>query len=327
VAEPSAFDQTAPMALKDLLRTADLTVDDMAQVLDLAAHLKAHPHDRSDLLAHEGVAVYFNKPSTRTRLSFATAITRLGGTPTILGPSDLQLGRGETIEDTARVLSRMMQAFVIRTFADDEVARFAAAASIPVINALTDGHHPCQSLADLLTIREIFGRLDGITVAYVGDGDNNVTHSLMEGCALVGAAIRVGSPEGHQPQRGVTERARAIAATTGGQVEITDSVSDAVRGADVVYTDTWMSMGIAADQERIRFESLRPYQVNDELMALAAPHAVFLHDLPAHRGEEVTADVMDGPRSHIWDQAHNRLCTSQAMLVALLEGRLTGTAG
>jgi ornithine carbamoyltransferase len=309
------------MALKDLLRTSDLTAEDLTTLLDLAASLKADPHSRRDLLRSETVAMYFSKPSTRTRLSFGTAIARLGGVPQVLGFSDLQLGRGETIEDTAHVLSRMVKAFVLRTFADDDAARFARAASIPVVNALTDGHHPCQSLADLLTIREVFGGLEGLTVAFVGDGENNVTHSLMEACALAGVAVRVGSPAGHQP----SEEVQGVVARLGGDLRVTESAAEAVTGAHVVYTDTWMSMGVADALRGSRFTALAPYQVTEELMALAAPDAIFLHDLPAHRDEEVVTSVIDGPRSRIFDQAGNRLCTAQAVLVALLEGQLTGS--
>jgi len=313
--------QTAGVALKDLLRTSDLTAADLAALLDLAAELKADPHQRGDLLGNESVAVYFNKPSTRTRLSFATAIARLGGLPQILGPSDLQLDRGETVEDTARVLERMVKAFVIRTFADDDVARFAAAATtMPVINALTDHHHPMQSLADLLTMREIFGSLSGLTVAYLGDAHNNTTHSLIEGCALAGVHVRVAAPAGFEPTPDVLQAVAGLPGT----VEVTREASDAVDGVDVVYTDTWMSMGVSHELRHSRTEALQPYQVTAALLEKAAGHAVFMHDLPAHRGEEMTAEVIDGPRSRIFDQAENRLCTAQAVLVALLERRLQG---
>jgi ornithine carbamoyltransferase len=218
----------------------------------------------------------------------------------------------------------MVKAFVIRTFADSEVARFAATAStMPVINALTDGHHPCQSLADLLTMREIFGSLAGLTVAYLGDAHNNTTHSLIEGCALAGAHLRIAAPAGFEPASDVLRGVAGLAGT----IEVTDRASEAVDGVDVVYTDTWMSMGVSDELRHARVTALHPFQVTTELLDKAAGHAVFMHDLPAHRGEEVTAEVIDGPRSRVFDQAENRLCTAQAVLVALLERRLEGSAG
>lgn len=309
--------------MKDLLRTADLSAADLEALLDLSAHLKAAPHALGSLLRHETVALYFNKPSTRTRLSFATAVTRLGGTPQVLGPGDLQLGRGETVEDTARVVSRFNQAFVIRTFSDDEVARFAAAATIPVVNALTDGHHPCQSLADLLTLRERFGKLGGLKLAYIGDG-NNVTHSLMEAGALAGMTVAVATPAGYEPDAAVTAHAQRVAERTGGRIEVTTDPAEAASGAHAIYADVWLSMGDPEEERGRRLADLAPYRVTAAIMAEADGEAVFLHCLPAHRGEEVDADVMDGPRSLVFDQAGNRLCTAQAVLAALLEARLEG---
>ena len=309
--------------LKDLLRTADLRADDLAALLELSAHLKAKPHAEAGLLAGETVGVYFNKPSTRTRLSVGTAIVRLGGVPQVLGPNDLQLGRGETIEDTARVMSRYLRAFVVRTFSDADVARFAAAASIPVVNALTDGHHPCQSLADLLTVRERFGALAGLRLAYVGDG-NNVAHSLMEAGALAGMEVAVATPEGYEPDDAVTADAQRLAKAHGGVVTVVRDPGEAVAGAHAVYTDVWLSMGDADDERARRLADLEAYRVTEALMAQARDDAVFLHCLPAHRGEEVAAEVIDGPRSVVFDQAENRLCTVQALLLALLDGRLDG---
>ncbi|MBK7973454.1 MAG: ornithine carbamoyltransferase [Deltaproteobacteria bacterium] len=310
--------------LKDLLTTADLTPADLAYVLDLAAAFKAAPR-RSSTLERETVVLYFNKASTRTRVSFETAVARLGGTPIMVGPSDLQLGRGETIEDTARVVSRYARAFVIRTFADDDVRRFAAAASIPVVNALTDLHHPCQSLADLLTLRERLGPLVGRRVAYVGAG-NNVAHSLLEAGALAGLEVRIGTPRDYGPDPRIVARARVIAATTGARIVLTHDPGEAVAGVDAVYTDVWTSMGDTDSERelRARIAALVPFQVNAELLAYAAPHAIFLHCLPDHRGEEVTADVVDGPRSVVFDQAENRLHTAVAVLEALLGGALAG---
>jgi ornithine carbamoyltransferase len=309
--------------LKDFLRTAALAPGDLAALLDLAAEFKAAPYRRRDMLANDTVVLYFNKPSTRTRLSFETAVARLGGTPTVVGPNDLQLGRGETIEDTARVTSRYARAFVIRTYADEEVRRFAAAAAIPVINALTDRHHPCQSLADLFTLREARGRLEGIRLAYVGDG-NNVAHSLMEAAALAGLDMRVATPRNHAPDAGIVEAARAVAAANGGALSVGADPRAAVEGADAVYTDVWLSMGTPEAERAERLAAFLPYQVNARLMARAKPDAIFMHCLPDHRGEEVTAEVVDGPRSVVFDQAENRLHTSVALLAALLERRLAG---
>lgn len=310
--------------LKDLLRTADLTPHDVYHVLDLAAHYKRHPHRQKTLLSGETVVLYFNKPSTRTRISFETAVARLGAVPIGVGPNDLQLGRGETIEDTARVMSRYSKAFVIRTFKDEDVARFAAAASIPVINALTDGHHPCQSLADLLTLREVFGHLEGVSLAYLGDG-NNVTHSLLEAGALAGVNVRVATPKSYGCDPAVVERARSIAQRTGSKILITEDPAEAVRGAHALYTDVWLSMGHAESERATRIQALGPYQVNDALMSQASPEAIFMHCLPDHRGEEVTAEVVDGARSVVFDQAENRLHTSTAILEALIRRELHGS--
>jgi ornithine carbamoyltransferase len=240
-----------------------------------------------------------------------------------VGPSELQLGRGETIEDTARVISRFAKAFVIRTFADDDVHRFADAASIPVINALTDRHHPCQALADLMTLRRHFGWLKGMRLAYLGDG-NNVAHSLMEACALAGIDIVVATPPGYEPDPEVRATAERIAAGPGSLVLTTHDPLAAVAGAHAVYTDVWVSMGDGDDERSQRAEALRPYQVSAAVMAHADPEAVFLHCLPAHRGEEVAAAVIDGPRSLVLDEAENRMHTAQALLVALELGLLEG---
>jgi ornithine carbamoyltransferase len=309
--------------LKDLLRTSDLSPKDLELLLELAAAFKADPYRHRTRLANDTVVLYFNKPSTRTRLSFETAVARLGGVPTMVGSADLQLGRGETIEDTARVVSRYARAFIIRTFADEDVRRFAAAASIPVVNALTDLHHPCQSMADLLTLREKKGELRGAKLAYVGDG-NNVAHSLIEAAALSGVHLSVATPAMFAPDREVIARARAAGESTGAALTVgTDPVA-AVDGADAVYTDAWVSMGTADAERARRIEVLRPYQVNSALMARAKPDAIFMHCLPDHRGEEVTAEIVDGPRSVVFDQAENRLHTSIAILCALVDRRLQG---
>ena len=303
-----------------LLRIADLSADDLNALLALAASFKADPYLHRRFLANETVLLYFNKPSTRTRISFETAVVRLGGVPIGIGPSDLQLGRGETIEDTARVVSRYARAFVIRTFADDDVARFAASSSIPVINALTDLHHPCQALADLLTLREKCRDLSRVRLAYVGDG-NNVAHSLIEAAALAGMSLHVATPAAFAPDPAIVAAARARACDTGATIEIGEDPVAAVRGADAIYTDVWVSMGDPESERAARFAALAPYQVNAALLAHAKPDAIFLHCLPDHRGEEVTAEVVDGPRSVVFDQAENRLHTAIAVLYALVERR------
>lgn len=311
--------------LQHLLAVADLSRSDLAALLRAAHAYKREPHRSSTLLRGESVTLYFNKPSTRTRLSFETAVHRLGGLPIVVGPQDLQMGRGETIEDTARVISRYSRAFVTRTYQDAEIRRFSRAATIPVINALTNGHHPCQALADMLTLEEEFGDLRGLTVAYVGAG-NNVTHSLMEACALAGAHCRIGAPKDLGPDAALLARASAVAAREGGSVEVVEDPVDAVTGADAVYTDTWHSMGDPDDEREERSRALAPYRVDDGLMARAKPRAIFLHCLPAHRGEEVTDEVADSGASRIFVQAENKLHTSLAVLDALVGRWLEGAA-
>jgi ornithine carbamoyltransferase len=309
--------------MKDLLRIADLTPLDLQVLLDLSEQVKHTPHRWPDALGGDTVVTYFAKPSTRTRLSFGSAIAHLGGVPEIVGPNELQLGRGETIEDTAEVISRYARAFVIRTFDDEDVRRFAAAASIPVISALTDLHHPCQALADLLTLRQHFGGLEGLKLAYLGDG-NNVVHSLLEACALAGVDIAVATPVGFEPDEQIRTDAEAIARRTGAIVDVTHDPLRAAAGAHAVYTDVWLSMGDREEERAARARSLQPYQVNDAVMAEAANDAVFMHCLPAHRGEEVAGSVIDGPRSVVLDEAENRMHTAQALLLALLTGALVG---
>jgi ornithine carbamoyltransferase len=280
-------------AIPDLLRVADVDAERFADLLDLAAAFKREPLAHGSALTGRTVACYFAKPSTRTRVSFETATYRLGGLPIMLRPDELQLGRGEPIADTARVLSRYCDAIVVRTFAQRDVIELAEHASVPVINALTDEHHPCQAIADCLTLREHFGALDGLPVAYVGDA-NNVAASLSEAAALTGIDLRIATPSGGSPQ-------------------------EAVAGAAAVYTDVWVSMGQEAWAKQRR-AMLADYRVTPELMALARPDAIFMHCLPAHRGEEVDAAVIDGPASEVWHQAGNRLPTEQALLYALLTG-------
>ena len=308
----SAAEGTATMP-RHLLRLADLDHDGVLMLLDLAAQMKDEPHEFLDAFPGETVACYFEKPSTRTRVSFAAAAHRLGMLPLGLGPSELQLSRGETIADTARTLSAYAAAIVMRTFRQSDVDEMARFASVPIVNALTDEHHPCQALADLLTLRERYGRLDGLRVAFVGDGDNNVVHSLVEATALTGIELVVCSPAERRPADAVVDAARE----TGGTVELAHDVAEGVAGADAVYTDVWVSMGEESDAAERR-AALRPYSVTPEVMAHAKPGAIFLHCLPAHRGEEVVDEVIDGPRSAVWQQAANREPTEQALLYALV---------
>ncbi|HET9929858.1 MAG TPA: ornithine carbamoyltransferase [Polyangiaceae bacterium] len=307
--------------MKDLIRTSDLSPADFKYLLARAQKFKQNPHARRSLLAGESVCLYFAKPSTRTRVSFETAVTRLGGAPISLGPNDVQLGRGESIEDTAQVWSRFAKAIVIRTFKDDDVDRLAKAASIPVINALTDGHHPCQSLADMMTLVEHRGSLKKCRIAYLGDG-NNVAISLMQAAALCGSHIVLGCPKDYSVRPELVEAAQRLAEKTGGSVNVTEDPEAAANGADALYTDVWLSMGDADAEKEVRQRVLAPYQVSERLMARAKSDAIFLHCLPAHRGEEVSAGVMDGPRSVVWEQAENRLHTAVAVLYALIERKL-----
>jgi ornithine carbamoyltransferase len=305
-----------------LLRIADLSRGELDALLQLAAAMKRKPQGWRKTLRGASVACYFSKPSTRTRVSVEAAVYRLGALPIMLRPDELQLGRGEPISDTARVLSSYCAAIVIRTFAQADVEAVAASASVPVINALTDDHHPCQALADLLTVREHFDALEGVALAYVGDG-NNVAHSLMEAGALAGMDVRIACAPGYEPDATVLRDAQAVADEHGGRVRVTADPREAVHGAQAVYTDVWVSMGDEAEQEA-RLAQLRDYQVTPELMALAGPEAIFLHCLPAHRGQEVAAEVIDGPRSAVFAQAANRLPTEQAALYVLTTGDWEG---
>ncbi len=310
--------------MKDLLRLTDLGRADLQLLLRLAHRFKNEPFRQRSELANQTVVLYFNKPSTRTRISVATAVARLGGIPIFVSPRELQLGRGESIEDTARTISRYARAFVIRTFRDEDVARFASAATIPVINALTDQHHPCQALADLLTIKEKIGPVESVRIAYVGDG-NNVCHSLMQGVAMLGGTIAIATPKGFEPNPALVVQAQTIAAETGGAVEISHDAARATTDAAAVYTDVWVSMGDPEDERARRIEAFHPYQVNASLMRRARANVKFMHCLPDHPGEEVSQEVLDSPASIIFDQAENRLHTAVALLHALLEQRLVGS--
>ena len=307
--------------LRHFTRVADLGRDDLAKVLDLAAALKRETRPY-DLLRGQTVACIFEKPSTRTRVSFATAIARLGATPVALSPQELQIGRGETIADTARSLSGYCAAIVVRTYTQETVDELAQWATVPVINALSDTHHPCQVLADLLTIRESFGDLPGHRLAFVGDGGDNVARSLLEGCALTGLDLTIVCPPEYEPDDPAVAAAREVAAEVHAFIEVRHEPRIGVRGADAVYADVWTSMGEEAQRAQ-RADVLKRYQVDAELMSLAGPGAIFLHCLPAKRGDEVTADVIDGMQSVVWQQSANRLPTEEALLVFLAEGGTT----
>jgi ornithine carbamoyltransferase len=302
---------------RHFLADDDLTPAEQAQVLDLAAELKLKRYGGPTPLQGRAIAVVFEKPSTRTRLSFEVGIAELGAHPVVIDANTTQLGRGETIEDTARVLSRYVSAIVIRTFGDDRIRELAAASSVPVVNALTDGYHPCQILADLQTIRERKGRTEGLTLTYLGDGANNMAHSYLLGAAMAGMNVRIGTPEGYLPEDDVVRRARSISATYGTDVVVTSDARAAASGADVLCTDVWVSMGMHDEAERRR--ALAPFALDEAALDLAAPDAVVLHCLPAHRGEEIAAAVIDGPQSAVWDEAENRLHAQKALLTWLLE--------
>ena len=301
---------------RHFLADDDLSPAEQAEVLDLALRLKADRFAERPLAGPRAVAVLFDKPSTRTRVSFSTGIAELGGYPLVLEAAGSQLGRGETEEDTARVLERQVAAIVWRTFAQERLERVAAVSRVPVVNALTDAFHPCQILADLLTVRERRGSLAGATLAYLGDGANNMAHSYALGGAVAGMHVRIGAPASASPDPAVVERARAVAATTGGSVEVTDDPAAAAGGADVLATDTWVSMG--QEDDPVRAAAFAPYALDEAAVARAAADVVVLHCLPAYRGKEIAAAVLDGPHSAVWDEAENRLHAQKALLVWLL---------
>lgn len=300
----------------DYLSVDDLSSEELASLLDLSEAVKKDPGSRSTALAGRSVALIFEKPSTRTRVSFEVAIASAGGHPLALSANDLQLGRGETVEDTGRVLSRYVDAIVLRTFEQERLETLARAATVPVINALSDFEHPCQALADLLTVREARGKLEGLTFTYLGDG-NNVTHSLLLAGAKAGMHVRAATPPGFEPIPQIVQRASDIASQTGGSIQVTTDWQAACSGADVLYTDVWASMGQEAEAEE-RALVFPAYALDEEKVALADPDVVVLHCLPAHRGQEITDAVIDGPRSRVWDQAENRLHTQKALLLRLL---------
>jgi ornithine carbamoyltransferase len=310
---------------RHLLRDDDLTPAEQAEVLALAAQLKATRHTAeapTPLRAPNGtprtVAVLFDKPSTRTRVSFSVGIADLGGSPLVIDTGSTQLNRGEPVADTARVLDRQVAAIVWRTFGQDRLDAMAAVSRVPVVNALTDEYHPCQILADLQTVAERKGSLAGLTFSYLGDGANNMAHSYLLGGALAGMHVRIGSPESFPPDPAVLKRAAEIATDTGGSVRWTDDAAAAADGADVLVTDTWVSMG-QEDEYETRIAPFRPYALDEAALARAAADAVVLHCLPAYRGKEIAAEVIDGPQSAVWDEAENRLHAQKALLTWLLE--------
>jgi len=306
---------------RHFLTDSDLSPAEQAEVLGLAAAVKMEPLGRQNLTGR-AVAVIFEKQSLRTRVSFEVGIAQLGGQPVVIDAQSTHFGRGESIEDAARVLSRYVDAVVIRTFSDERVAALAAASRVPVVNGLTDGFHPCQVLADLLTIQERLGGTAGRILAYVGDPGNNMAHSYLLGGTTAGLYVRIAGPAPFEPDPAVVAHARRIAALTGGGVEVLRDPAAAVAGADVVATDTWTSMGQEGDGHD-RVTPFRPYQVNGNLLAGAKPDAAVLHCLPAHRGEEITDEVLDGPASAVLDQAENRLHAQKALLLWLLEANPT----
>jgi ornithine carbamoyltransferase len=307
---------TSRGAKRDYVNENDWSPAEIEKLLDLAAQIKGRPDDWRGALVGRSLAMIFEKSSTRTRVSFEAGMFQLGGLGMFLSSRDLQLGRGEPLSDTARVLSRYVDGIMARTYAHSTVEELARFASIPVINGLSDLLHPCQALADYLTVRERFGTARGFSLCYVGDG-NNVAHSLLVTGAKLGSRVAVVTPPGFAPEPRVVEWARAAARETGGSILVTTSIEDGVSGAKAVYTDVWASMGQESEAED-RAKKFEPYRVTRRVMEMAAPDAIFLHCLPAHRGEEVAADVIDSPASAVFDQAENRLHAQKSLLVTLL---------
>ncbi|AMO61062.1 ornithine carbamoyltransferase [Mycolicibacterium phlei] len=304
--------------IRHFLRDDDLSPEEQAEVLAMAAEIKRAPFSRRPLEGPQGVAVIFDKNSTRTRFSFEIGIAHLGGHAVVVDGRSTQLGREETLEDTGRVLSRYVRAIVWRTFAQERLTAMASGATVPIVNALSDEFHPCQVLADLQTLAERKGRLAGLRMSYFGDGANNMAHSLMLGGVTAGVHVTIAAPTGFEPHPDFVAAAQKRAAETGATVTLTGDPKAAADGADVLVTDTWTSMGQENDGlDRVR--PFKPFQVNADLLALADPEAVVLHCLPAHRGHEITDEVIDGPQSVVWDEAENRLHAQKALLVWLLE--------
>jgi ornithine carbamoyltransferase len=304
---------------KDLLAISDLSTGDIEKILDLSASLKALQKQGKvhEPLKGRSLGMIFEKSSTRTRVSFEVGMYQLGGQALFLSSGDMQIGRGEPVADTARTLSRYLDGIMIRTFAQSMVEELARQASIPVINGLTDLHHPCQALADLFTIREKRGALKGLRFAYVGDG-NNMAHSLIEAGVKTGMHVSLACPPGYEPDAGIMREASQVAETNGCELKLFSDPAKAVKDADIVYTDVWASMGQESEHAK-RVDAFRGYQVDEKLMRLASPRALVMHCLPAHRGEEIAAAVIDGPQSVVFDQAENRLHTQKAVLELLMK--------
>lgn len=302
--------------VRHFLKDDDVTAAEQATILRLAHELKKSPYSQRPYAGPKTVALIFDKTSTRTRVSFAVGVADLGGSPLIIDSQSSQLGGKESVADTARVLERQAAAIVWRTFAQSGLEEMAANSRVPVVNSLSDEYHPCQILADLMTVQEHKGELAGLRMAYVGDAANNMANSYLIGGALAGMHVSVAAPAGYAPAAHIVARAAELAATTGGSVSVHESPADAVAGADVVTTDTWISMG-QEDEKAKRIADFSGYTIDDELMAQAKPDAIFLHCLPAYRGYEVSASVLDGPQSVIWDEAENRLHAQKALLVWL----------
>ena len=313
------------LVMKDLLRTQDLSRDDVEMLLSTAAEFAAEPLKSRDALAHKSVAIYMTKPSTRTRLASETAVAHLGGTPIFIRGDELQLGRGETIADTARIISGYCSALIVRTFAQADVNELGEHSSIPVINALTDDDHPTQLLADWLTIRETFGKdISCRKFVYLGDG-NNMSHAWLTMGAIMGAHVVVATPSGSwAPDAQVVAQATKIAARTGGRIEVLNDPEVAAKDASALYTDVWMSMGDPESERAEKMSALAPFAVTENLMSLTASDSIFMHCLPAHRGEEVAAAVIDGPKSVIWREAFHRRTTIQSVLYHTSRGELKG---
>jgi ornithine carbamoyltransferase len=311
--------------MKDLLRTEHLSRADVDLLLDTAADFAKNPLRSNTALSNKTVAIYMTKPSTRTRLASETAVAHLGGTPIFIRGDDLQLGRGETISDTAKIISGYCDALIIRTFAQSDVDELGANASIPVINGLTDDDHPTQLLADWVTIRENFGKdISGRKFVYLGDG-NNMTHAWLIMGAIMGAHVVAATPGGKwAPDAAVVTKAKAIAAKSGATIEVTNDPEAAAKGASVLYTDVWMSMGDPEAERAEKIKALAPFAITENLMRMTEKDSVFMHCLPAHRGEEVEASVIDGPKSVIWREAFHRRTTIQALLYHLTRGEVKG---
>ena len=311
--------------MKDLLRTEHLSREDVELLLATAADFAEKPLRANTALSNKTVAIYMTKPSTRTRLASETAVAHLGGTPIFVRGDELQLGRGETIADTARIISGFCDAMIIRTFAQADVDELGAHSSIPIINGLTDDDHPTQLLADWVTIRENFGSdISGRKFVYLGDG-NNMTHAWLIMGAIMGAHVVAATPSGKfAPDAAVVAKAKEIAAKSGATIEVTDDPESAAKGASVLYTDVWMSMGDPESERAEKFAALSPFAIDDRLMSLTAHDSIFMHCLPAHRGEEVSASVIDGPKSVIWREAYHRRTTIQALLYHLTRGEIKG---